>query len=113
MDVSARGVLSREVRAALDAHLDDRMLNGATDKDAFFALVERARGRFAELIGAEADEIAFTKNISDGLNIDRHRDPLAPRRQRRALPGARASQQRLRVAEPPALRRRSAHGPGA
>src|SRR5918999_3830298 len=69
MDVSARGVLSREVRAALDAHLDDRMLNGATDKAHFFALVERARGRFAELIGAEADEIAYTKNISDGLNM--------------------------------------------
>src|SRR6185436_12094022 len=69
MDVSARGVLSREVRVALDAHLDDRMLNGATDKDQFFALVERARARFAQLIGADADEIAFTKNISEGLNI--------------------------------------------
>lgn len=69
MDVAARGVLSREVRAALDAHLDDRMMNGATDKDQFFALVERARGRFAQLINAEADEIASTKNISEGLNI--------------------------------------------
>jgi cysteine desulfurase/selenocysteine lyase len=78
LDVSARGVLSREVRAAMDAHLDDRMLNGATDKEQFFALVERARSRFAELIGADADEIAYTKNISDGLNmiataIDWHR----------------------------------------
>jgi selenocysteine lyase/cysteine desulfurase len=69
MDVSARGVLSREVRAALDAHLDDRMLNGATDKAHFFALVERARERYAQLIGADADEIAYTKNISDGLNM--------------------------------------------
>lgn len=69
MDVAARGVLSNEVRAALDAHLDDRMLNGATSKDAFFELIERARGRFAQLIGADADEIAYTKNISEGLNI--------------------------------------------
>jgi cysteine desulfurase/selenocysteine lyase len=69
MDVAARGVLSREVRAALDAHLDDRMLNGATDKEQFFALVERARGRFAQLIGCDADEVAYTKNISEGLNI--------------------------------------------
>lgn len=69
MDVAARGVLSRQVRAALDAHLDDRMLNGATDKEHFFALVERARARFAQLIGADADEIAYTKNISEGLNI--------------------------------------------
>src|SRR5436853_3204032 len=78
MDVSARGILSREVRAALEAHLDDRMLNGASDKDKFFALVERARARFAELIGAEADEIAYSKNVSDGVNmiataIDWHR----------------------------------------
>ena len=69
MDVAARGILSREVRAALDAHLDDRMMNGATNKDDFFALTERARARFAQLIGADADEIAFTKNISEGLNI--------------------------------------------
>ena len=69
MDVSARGVLSREVRAALDAHLDDRMLNGATDKAQFFELVERARERFARLIGADPDEIAYTKNISEGLNM--------------------------------------------
>jgi cysteine desulfurase/selenocysteine lyase len=69
MDVSARGVLSREVRAALDAHLDDRMLNGASDKDRFFALVERARGRFAQLIAADPDEITYTKNISEGLNM--------------------------------------------
>jgi cysteine desulfurase/selenocysteine lyase len=69
MDVSARGVLSREVRAALDAHLDDRMLNGASDKDRFFALIERTRGRFAQLIAADPDEITYTKNISEGLNM--------------------------------------------
>jgi selenocysteine lyase/cysteine desulfurase len=69
MDVSARGVLSREARAAMDAHLDDRMMNGATDKDQFFALIERARGRFAQLINAEPDEIAYAKNISEGLNM--------------------------------------------
>jgi cysteine desulfurase / selenocysteine lyase len=69
MDVAGRGVLSRRVRAALDAHLDDRMLNGATSKEQLFALVERARGRFAQLIGAQADEISYTKNISEGLNM--------------------------------------------
>ena len=68
MDVAARGVLSRETRAALDAHLDDRMLNGG-DKDRFFALIERARGRFAQLMNAEPAEIAYTKNISEGLNM--------------------------------------------
>ena len=68
MDVAARGVLSRETRAALDAHLDDRMLNGC-DKERFFALIERARGRFAQLMNAEPAEITYTKNISEGLNM--------------------------------------------
>jgi selenocysteine lyase/cysteine desulfurase len=78
MDVAGRGVLSRRVRAAMEAHLDDRMLNGATSKEQLFELIERARGRFAELIGAAADEVTYTKNISEGLNaiatsIDWHR----------------------------------------
>jgi len=68
MDVAGRGVLSRSVRAAIDAQLDERMMNGA-DKDKFFALIERARGKFAQLVNAEPDEIAYTKNISEGLNM--------------------------------------------
>jgi cysteine desulfurase / selenocysteine lyase len=68
MDVAARGVLSRETRAALDAHLDDRMMNGG-NKDRFFALIEEARGRFAQLVNAEPAEITYTKNISEGLNM--------------------------------------------
>jgi cysteine desulfurase/selenocysteine lyase len=68
MDVAGRSVLSREVRAALDAHLDERMMNGA-DKPRLFALVERVRARFAELIGADAGEVAYTKNVSEGLNM--------------------------------------------
>lgn len=68
MDVAARGVLSRTVRAALDAQIDDRMMNGG-DKDRMFALIERARGRFAQLINAEADEVTYSKNISEGLNM--------------------------------------------
>ena len=68
MDVAGRGVLSRAVRAAVDAQLDERMMNGG-DKTKFFALIESARERFAQLINAEPDEIAYTKNISDGLNM--------------------------------------------
>lgn len=68
MDVAARGVLSRTVRAALDAQIDDRMYNGG-DKDRMFALIERTRGRFAQLINAEADEVTYAKNISEGLNM--------------------------------------------
>jgi cysteine desulfurase/selenocysteine lyase len=68
MDVSGRGVLSRGVRAAIDGHLDERMMNGG-DKVKFFEMIERARGKFAQLINAQPDEIAYTKNVSDGLNM--------------------------------------------
>ncbi|MBM3358641.1 MAG: aminotransferase class V-fold PLP-dependent enzyme [Betaproteobacteria bacterium] len=68
LDVAGRGVLSRTARAALDAHLDGRMMDGA-DKERFFALIERTRSRFARLIHAAPDEVAFTKNVSEGLNM--------------------------------------------
>ena len=48
--------------------MDARTENGG-DKDAMFATIERARGRFAELINAQADEVTYTKNISEGLNM--------------------------------------------
>ena len=68
MDVAGRGVPSATTRAALDAHMNERMYEGG-DKDRMFALIERARGRFAELINADADEVTYTKNISEGLNM--------------------------------------------
>jgi cysteine desulfurase / selenocysteine lyase len=68
MEVAARGVLSNTTRAALDAQIDDRMLNGG-DKDRMFALIEEARSRFAQLINAEPAEVTYTKNISEGLNM--------------------------------------------
>lgn len=67
MDTAARGLLSADSRAAIDALLEDR-LQGAGDKGAMFGLIERVRERYARLINAEPDEIAFTKNVSEGLN---------------------------------------------
>jgi cysteine desulfurase / selenocysteine lyase len=66
-DVAGRGLISRETRAAIDRHLDSRQYEGG-DKAAMFAAVETARERFATLVNAAPDEIAFVKNVSDGLN---------------------------------------------
>lgn len=68
LNVAARGLQSLDVRAALDAHFDE-LRDGRTYKQAYFAMIERVRGKFAQLINADSDEIAFTKNVSDGLNI--------------------------------------------
>jgi len=68
LDLGGRGILPREVRAAIDRHLDLRMF-GTVDKQALFDATEGARERFARFINATADEIAYTKNVSDGLNM--------------------------------------------
>ena len=68
MDTGARGLLAAPAREAVDEHLDRRMA-GSADKAEMFAGVERMRGLFATLIGADPDEVAITKNVSEGLNI--------------------------------------------
>ncbi len=68
LDISARALVPEPVRAAIADHLRMRMLRGG-DKDAMRAVVERTRESFAGLIGARPDEIAITKNVSEGLNL--------------------------------------------
>ena len=67
-DVAARALLPRSTREAVDGYLDSLMSDGG-DKPEMFRVAESARSRFAALIGAEPDEIAITKNVSEGLNI--------------------------------------------
>ena len=68
LDLGGRGLLSTEVCAAAEGHLKDAMY-GRVDKDRLFAMTEEAREYFARLINADPDEITYTKNISEGLNI--------------------------------------------
>lgn len=67
-DVAARALLPRRTRTAVDQYLDTLALDGG-DKPEMFKTVESARTRFATLIGAEPNEIAITKNVSEGINI--------------------------------------------
>ncbi len=67
MNVSARGLMPQRSRNAVDTSLDG-MQSGDTDKAAMFDLIEGARDSYAKLINASADEIAFVKNVSEGLN---------------------------------------------
>jgi selenocysteine lyase/cysteine desulfurase len=68
LDLGGRGLLSKEVRAAVDAQLDDHMNNGG-NKDFMFQRTRETRELFARLIHAAPEDIAYTKNISDGLNM--------------------------------------------
>ncbi len=77
MDTSVKGLVSTVVRDAVMAHVDGRVRDGG-DKAAMFATVERARERFARLVGAAPDEVALTKNTSGGLNAIANALPWAP-----------------------------------
>ena len=66
LDVAARGLLCAAGRAALEDHLSDAA-EGTIDKKALFAKVEQARHLFASLIGSAPEEIAFTRNVTDGI----------------------------------------------
>src|ERR1700691_2236663 len=66
-DVAARGLLSTEVRSALDRHLTSRMMDGG-DKPDMLSIVELARQSFASLVNADPVDVALVKNVSDGIN---------------------------------------------
>jgi selenocysteine lyase/cysteine desulfurase len=68
LDVAVCGLISQPVREAIDRYLDDRMF-GRVDKQALQATVERARAQLAALIGGHPDDVAITKNVSEGLNL--------------------------------------------
>jgi cysteine desulfurase/selenocysteine lyase len=68
LNVALRGLVPAPVMEAASRHLDGR-LRGTGDKAAYQASVEHARALLAGLIGAESDEIAITKNVSEALNL--------------------------------------------
>ncbi len=68
LDISLRGLLPESTRAAVIEYLDARV-SGDLTKAMQWDAVERARTGFAGLIGATADEVAVTKNVSEGLNL--------------------------------------------
>ncbi|ESW94355.1 hypothetical protein X769_33115 [Mesorhizobium sp. LSJC268A00] len=68
MDVANQGLISRTTRVSFEQHLDNR-LRGENDELSQLEGIEKTRARFAQLIGADQDEIAITKNASESINI--------------------------------------------
>ena len=67
LNCAARGLTPKCARSAVD-NLLDASTNGSGDKDEMFGTVESVRSGFAQMINASMDEIAITKNVSEGLN---------------------------------------------
>lgn len=66
-ETSARGLLPIGARDAVARYLDDRIYEGGATPTMLDA-IERVRGKFARLLGADPDEIALVKNVSEGIN---------------------------------------------
>lgn len=67
LDTAAHGLMPAAARDAVGRYIDDCIHEGgsrATMRDT----LDRVRSKFAQLIGASADEVAIVKNVSEGLN---------------------------------------------
>jgi selenocysteine lyase/cysteine desulfurase len=67
MDVAARGILPAATERVVMKLLQERS-SGTVNKDELFDTIERVRSLYAKMINATPTEIAFTKNVSDGIN---------------------------------------------
>ena len=67
-DTASRGLVPAEAKALIDEQIDYR-IRGDIQKPKMFDTIDRVRNLYAGLICAAPHEIAFTKNVSEGLNI--------------------------------------------
>lgn len=68
LNVAARGLVPTTVRDVVSNYMD-HCVAGTSDKDRLREEIEETRTSFASMIGADSDEIAITKNVSEGLNL--------------------------------------------
>ncbi|WP_207538862.1 aminotransferase class V-fold PLP-dependent enzyme [Sabulicella rubraurantiaca] len=67
LDTAHKGLLPGAAHAALLSHLEETV-RGVAEKSHLIEIAEETRDLFARLVGVEADEIAITKNVSEGVN---------------------------------------------
>ena len=68
LNVAAKGLIPTTVRDVVRDYVDDQVA-GTSNKDLLREQVDETRTMLAAMIGADADEIAITKNVSEGLNL--------------------------------------------
>jgi len=68
LDVAARGPLPAAARLAAERLLMEQA-SGTVSKAAWFAIADRVRSKAAALLDVAPEDLAFTKNASEGLNL--------------------------------------------
>lgn len=76
-DVAYKASAPDPVRAAVASYFDENQ-SSAGDKVTWARRIEKLRATAAMLIGAGADEIAFVKNASEGMNLFAHSIDFRP-----------------------------------
>ena len=66
LDIASCSPMSQTLQQAVASHLSDP--DYGADKNRGLQIVDQARSLFAQLINAQPDDIALTKNVSEGLN---------------------------------------------
>jgi cysteine desulfurase / selenocysteine lyase len=61
--------LPERLRKVVTAFVDDATLFGTAHYESWILELERTRKKFAQLINADIDEVAFIKNTSEGISI--------------------------------------------
>ncbi len=74
-DLANKCALPKFSTNSIKKYIEDQQ-NFSGDKKEWFRILEIARENFAKLINASTNEIAFTKNTSEGLNIAANGLPL-------------------------------------
>jgi selenocysteine lyase/cysteine desulfurase len=70
LDSAYGNPLANSVKAAMEEYLKAFQRDGVSvARDRAYGVLEEVRAKFAALVGAEASEVAFVKNTSEGLNI--------------------------------------------
>ena len=77
LDTAHQAPLASSVRHALEAFYQEANAFGGP-KSVWLGRVEQVRARAAAFLGAQASELAFTKNTSEGLNIAANAIDFAP-----------------------------------
>src|SRR5262249_23075938 len=75
LDSGFQTPLARPVKAAIELFLRESF-ETAGPKSVWLDRVEQTRAKVARFLGASADEIAFTKNTSESMNIAANALPL-------------------------------------
>jgi cysteine desulfurase/selenocysteine lyase len=68
LDVAARGPLPAAARRAAEALLMEQA-SGTVSKAVWFAIADRVKAKAAALLAVAPEDLAFTKNASEGLNL--------------------------------------------